>query len=139
MLVYLYQYLGMSIYYAESLGTIADNIKEVNPTMMTCVPRLLEKIYDKLYLAGRKMPFIQKSLYYWAFKLATKYKIEKNSCWYNIKHKIADKLIYTKWRAAVGGNFDIVVSGGSAIQPHICSFFSAIGIPVFEEIGRAHV
>ena len=125
-LVYLYQYLGMSVYYAESLGTIADNIKEINPTMMTCVPRLLEKIYDKLHLAGRKMPFIQRNLYYWAFKLATKYKIESNSWWYNIKHKIADNLIYTKWRAAIGGNFDIVVSGGSAIQAHICSFFSAI-------------
>ena len=134
-LVYLYQYLGMSVYYAESLGTIADNIKEINPTMMTCVPRLLEKIYDKLHLAGRKMPFIQRNLYYWAFKLATKYKIESNSWWYNIKHKIADKLIYTKWRAAIGGNFDIVVSGGSAIQAHICSFFSAIGMPVFEGYG----
>ncbi|MDR0810814.1 MAG: long-chain fatty acid--CoA ligase [Paludibacter sp.] len=134
-LVYLYQYLGMSVYYAESLGTIAENIKEVNPTMMTCVPRLLEKIYDKLYLSGKKLSFIQKSIYYWAFRLATKYKIEGNSAWYNLRHKIADKLIYSKWRAALGGNFDIVVSGGSAIQLHICRFFSAIGMPMFEGYG----
>lgn len=135
MLVYLYQYLGMSVYYAESLGTIAENIKEINPTMMSCVPRLLEKIYDKLYLSGKKLPFTSKILYYWAFNLATKFQLE-NVGWYsNLKHKLADKLIYSKWRAAIGGNFDIVVSGGSAIQPHIASFFSAIGMPVFEGYG----
>lgn len=134
-LVYLYQYLGMSVYYAESLGTIAENIKEINPTMMTCVPRLLEKIYDKLYLSGKKLPFAKRTLYYWAFNLATKYQLEGLSNWYKTKYKLADKLIYSKWREAIGGNFDIVVSGGSAIQPHIASFFSAIGMPVFEGYG----
>jgi len=135
MLVYLYQYLGMSVYYAESLGTIAENIKEINPTMMSCVPRLLEKIYDKLYLSGKKLPLPSKMLYFWAFDLATKYQLEGMGWYYALKHKIADKLIYSKWRAAIGGNFDIVVSGGSAIQPHIASFFSAIGMPVFEGYG----
>ena len=135
MLVYLYQYLGMSVYYAESLGTIADNIKEITPTMMSCVPRLLEKIYDKLYLAGKKLPLASKILYYWAFNLATKYQLENRNRWYNVQYKLADKLIYSKWRAAIGGHFDIVVSGGSAIQPHIASFFSAIGMPVFEGYG----
>ncbi len=135
MLVYLYQYLGMSVYYAESLATIAENIKEINPTMMSCVPRLLEKIYDKLYLSGKKLPFVSKMIYYWAFNLATKYQLEGMSKSYKLKHKLAEKLIYSKWRAAIGGNFDIVVSGGSAIQPHIASFFSAIGMPVFEGYG----
>ncbi len=135
MLVYLYQYLGMSVYYAESLGTIADNIKEVQPTMMSAVPRLLEKIYDKLFLAGKKLPFAQRVLYYWAFNLATKYQLEGMSAWEQTKLKLADKLIFSKWRAAIGGNFDIVVSGGSAIQSHIASFFSAIGMPVFEGYG----
>jgi long-chain acyl-CoA synthetase len=135
MLVYLYQYLGMSVYYAESLATIAENIKEISPTMMSCVPRLLEKIYDKLYLSGKKLPFVSKLLYYWAFDLATKYQLEGMGWYYNLKHKIADRLIYSKWRAAIGGNFDIVVSGGSAIQQHIASFFSAIGMPVFEGYG----
>jgi long-chain acyl-CoA synthetase len=135
MLVYLYQYLGMSVYYAESLGTIAENIKEVHPSMMSCVPRLLEKIYDKLYLSGKKLPSLQRHLYYWAFSLATKYQLEGMSPWYTFQHKLADKLIYSKWREAIGGNFDIVVSGGSAIMPHIASFFSAIGMPVFEGYG----
>lgn len=135
MIVYLYQYLGMSVYYAENLGTIADNIKEINPTMMTCVPRLLEKIYDKLYLSGKNLSLLQKSIYYWAFNLAKKYHLEGMSGYFKLKLKIADKLIYSKWRTAIGGNFDIVVSGGSAIPTHIASFFSAIGMPVFEGYG----
>ena len=135
MLVYLYQYLGMSVYYAESLATIAENIKEINPTMMSCVPRLLEKIYDKLFLSGKKLPFISRLIYYWAFNLATKFQLTGMSKWYVLQSKLADKLIYSKWREAIGGNFDIVVSGGSAIQPHIASFFSAIGMPVFEGYG----
>ncbi len=135
MLVYLYQFLGMSVYYAESLATIADNIKEINPTMMSAVPRLLEKIYDKLYLSGKKLSFVQRNIYYWAFHLATRYQLEGMSGWQKWQLKLADKLIYSKWRAAIGGNFDIVVSGGSAIQPHMASFFSAIGMPVFEGYG----
>ena len=135
MLVYLYQYLGMSVYYAESLGTIAENIKEIKPTMMSCVPRLLEKIYDKLYLSGKKLPVASKIIYYWAFNLATKFQLEDRDWWYNVQYKLAERLIYSKWRTAIGGNFDIVVSGGSAIQPHIASFFSAIGMPVFEGYG----
>ncbi|GHU68809.1 AMP-dependent synthetase [Bacteroidia bacterium] len=135
MLVYLYQYLGMSVYYAENLGTIAENIKEINPTMMSCVPRLLDRIYDKLYLTGKKLKFPQKQIYYWAFNEANKFKIEDRNVIENIKHKIADKLIYSKWRAALGGNFDIVVSGGSAIRSQVAAFFSAIGMPVFEGYG----
>jgi long-chain acyl-CoA synthetase len=134
-LVYLYHHLGMSIYYAENLGTIAENIKEVHPTMMSCVPRLLEKIYDKLYLSGKKLEGFKKTLYYWAFELAKKYRIDQNSPWYMLKHKIADKLIYSKWREAIGGNFDIVVSGGAAIQKQQAAFFNAIGMPVFEGYG----
>ncbi len=135
MLVYMYQYLGMSVHYAESLATIADNIKEINPTMMTCVPRLLEKIYDKLYMAGKKQPFHTRVIYYWAFRLATRYELHDMGWWYNTQYKLADKLIYSKWREAIGGNFDIVVSGGSAIQKQVASFFSAIQMPVFEGYG----
>jgi len=86
-------------------------------------------------MSGNKLSFAQKIIYYWAFNLATKYKVEDRSAWYNFRHKIADKLIYSKWRAALGGNFDIVVSGGSAIQAHMAAFFSAIGMPVFEGYG----
>jgi long-chain acyl-CoA synthetase len=134
-LVYLYHHLGMSVYYAENLGTIAENIKEVHPTMMSCVPRLLEKIYDKLYLSGKKLDGFKKTLYYWAFELAKRYRINQNTPWYLLKHKIADKLIYSKWREAIGGNFDIVVSGGAAIQKQQAAFFNAIGMPVFEGYG----
>ena len=135
MLLYLYQYRGISIYYAENMGTIVDNIKEVNPNIMTCVPRLLEKIYDKLYASGKKLPYAQKVIYYWALNLALKYQIEGRSAAYNAKLKLADKLIYKKWREAIGGTWDIVISGGSAIRPEIAAFFSAIGMPVFEGYG----
>ena len=135
MLLYLYQYRGISIYYAENMGTIVDNIKEVNPHIMTCVPRLLEKIYDKLYASGKKLPYAQKVIYYWALNLALQYKIEGRNPIYNAKLKIADKLIYKKWREAIGGEWEIIVSGGSAIRHEIASFFSAIGMPVFEGYG----
>lgn len=134
-LVYLYHHLGFSVYYAENLGTIAENIKEVQPTMMSCVPRLLEKIYDKLFLTGKKLKGFKRTLYYWAFELAKQYRIEQNSPWYLLKHKVADKLIYSKWREAIGGNFDVVVSGGAAIQKQQAAFFNAIGMPVFEGYG----
>ncbi len=135
MLLYLYQYRGISIYYAENMGTIVDNIKEVDPNIMTCVPRLLEKIYDKLYASGKKLPYAQKVIYYWALNLALQYKIDGRSAAYNAKLKLADKLIYKKWREAIGGTWDVVVSGGSALRPEIASFFSAIGMPVFEGYG----
>jgi len=134
-LVYIYHMLGMSVWYAENLATIAENIKEVHPTMMTCVPRVLEKMYDKLYLAGKKQVWYKKAIYYWAFNLAKEYKIDDNSSIYEFQHQIADKMIYSKWREAIGGNFDIVVSGGAAIQKNQAAFFNAIGMPVFEGYG----
>ena len=137
MLVFLYQYLGMSVYYAQNLGTIAENIKEVKPTMMATVPRMLEKIYDKIYISGNNMPWVAQKLFRWAVRLACKYKIQAHdrTWWYNQKHKLADKLVYSKIRKNIGGNFDIVVSGAASIQPRLASFFSAIGMPVFEGYG----
>lgn len=135
MLLYVYQYAGISIYYAESLATIADNIKEINPNIMCCVPRLLEKIYNKLFSAGKKLPAGKRQLYYWAFDLAMKYQIEGRSPWYDAQHKIADKLIYSQLRKAIGGDWDVIVSGGAAIQPRLVAFFSAIGMPIFEGYG----
>ena len=136
MLIYLYQLKGMSVYYAQSLATLVENLKEVRPNMMSAVPRLLEKIYDRFYAAGRSLPPIQKKLYYWAFNLAKKYQIEGNSPLYMIRWKIADILIYRKLRKAIGAeNFEILVSGGAAIKSTLASFFSAIGMPVFEGYG----
>ena len=138
MLVFLYQYLGMSVYYAESLATIASDLKDVQPTMMSAVPRLLEKIYLKVKDSGRKNKGIKKVIFMWALALAERYRIDPcNRTWlYNQKLKIADALVYKKIRQTLGAeNFDIVVSGAASIQPNIASFFSAIKMPIFEGYG----
>ncbi len=135
-LVYLYQYLGMSVYYAESLATIAQDMKEIHPTMMTCVPRLLEKIYTKVRQSGQKQKGIKKSIFRWAMNLAEKYKVEGRSWFYNFKLRIADKMVYSKIRKNLGAeDFDIIVSGAASIQPNISAFFSAIKMPVYEGYG----
>lgn len=135
-LVYLYQYLGMSVYYAESVATIAQDMKEIHPTMMTCVPRLLEKIYLKVRQSGQKQRGISKSIFYWAMNLAEKYTVEGRSWFYNLKLRLADKLVYSKIRKNLGAeHFDIIVSGAASIQPNISAFFSAIRMPVYEGYG----
>jgi len=136
MLNYLYHYLGISIYYAESLATITENIKEISPDMMCCVPRLLEKIYDKIQASGRKLSGIKRILFFWAVDLALHYDVQgHNSLWYRVRHIVADKLIYSKWRQALGGNFKIIVSGGASIQPRLVRTFRAAGLPVYEGYG----
>jgi long-chain acyl-CoA synthetase len=137
MLVFLYQYLGMSVYYVQNIGTIAENIKEVQPTMMSTVPRMLEKIYDKVYNTSHNMPWMTKKIFRWAIGLACKYKIQDHdrTWWYNWQHKLANNLVYKKIIKNIGGNFDIIVSGGAGIQPRLASFFSAIGMPIYEGYG----
>lgn len=135
-LIYMYHYLGMSIYYAESIATIAENMKEVHPTMMCAVPRVLEKFYDKIYSSGNSMKGLSKNIFYWAMRLTENYKIEGRSWFYNLKLKIADKLVYSKIREKLGAeNFDIIVSGAASITKKISGFFSAIKMPVFEGYG----
>ena len=138
MLVYLYQFLGMSVYYAESLATIGSDMKEVHPTMMSAVPRLLEKMYEKIVQAGQKQQGFKGKVFKWSLKLAEQYKIDasKRSWWYNFRLSIADKLVYSTIRKNLGAeHFDIVVSGAASIQPKIASFFSAIKMPVYEGYG----
>jgi len=135
-LIYMYHYLGMSIYYAESIATIADNMKEVHPTMMCAVPRVLEKFYDKIYSSGKNMKGLSKTIFYWAMRITENYRIEGRSWFYNLKLKIADKLVYSKIREKLGAeNFDIIVSGAASITKKISGFFSAIKMPVFEGYG----
>ena len=135
-LIYMYHYLGMSIYYAESIATIADNMKEVHPTMMCAVPRVLEKFYEKIYSSGKNMKGISKAIFYWSMRLTERYKIEGRSWFYNLELKIADKLVYSKIREKLGAeNFDIIVSGAASITKKISGFFSAIKMPVFEGYG----
>ncbi len=136
MLNYLYHYLGISVYYAESLATITDNIKEIHPDMMCCVPRLLEKIYDKIQASGRKLKGVKRMIFFWAVDLALHYDVQgNNNAWYMLRHRIADKLIYSKWREALGGNFKIIVSGGASIQPRLVKTFRAAGLPIYEGYG----
>jgi long-chain acyl-CoA synthetase len=132
---YDYQYLGVSTYYAESLGTIANDLKEIYADGFCAVPRVLETIYDKLRAAGKDLTGIKKALYEWAFQLAEKFDYENNSGWYKFKHKIADKLIYSKWRKNFGGHEMLVVSGGSSIQSRIIRLFSAARFYIFEGYG----
>ena len=137
-LIYMYHYLGMSIYYAENLGTIASDMREIHPTMMCAVPRVLERFYDAIYQSGKKQKGIAKAIFFWALHLGERYKIDASSRsrFYDWKLGIADKLVYSKIRANIGAeNFDIIVSGAAAISQKIAGFFSAIKMPVFEGYG----
>lgn len=136
MLTYLYMYLGVAIYYAESLEKIGDNIKEVKPHIFSAVPRLMEKVFDKFMAKGKELKFPLKNIYFWAVSIAEKYEVDgKNSWWYKCRHFLADKLIYKKWRAGLGGNVMCVVSGGAALQERIARIFCAAGIYVHEGYG----
>lgn len=136
MLNYLYVYCGVSIYYAESLETISDNLKEVHPHIFVSVPRLLEKVYDKINAKGEELKGIKKALFFWAKELGLRYELNKNmGCWYNLQLAIANKLIFNKWREALGGEVRAVVSGGAALQPRLARIFWAARIPVMEGYG----
>lgn len=137
-MVYMYQYLGMSVYYAESLATLADNMKEIHPTMMTAVPRVLEKMYEKVIQGGNKKKGLERFIFRRAIKLTERYKIDpdERSAFYNLKIRIADKLVYSKIRAQLGAeHFDIIVSGAASISQKVAGFFSAIKMPVYEGYG----
>jgi long-chain acyl-CoA synthetase len=136
MLNYLYQFLGISVYYAESMATIGDNMREVKPDILTTVPRLLEKIYDRIMNTGRKLTGIKKMIFFWAVALGLRYEMfEANGWFYSFQLKLANKLVFNKWRAAVGGNMKVIVSGGAALQPRLARVFWAAGIPVLEGYG----
>ena len=136
MLLYLYQYSGMEIYFAESLETISDNLKEVKPEVMTAVPRLLEKVYDKIYATGSDLSGIKKMLFFWAVDLGLKYEpYGQNGWWYESQLKLANKLIFSKWREALGGNLKAIASGSAPLQPRLARVFNAAGIPVMEGYG----
>lgn len=135
MLQYLYMYIGTSIYYAESLETIGDNIREVKPHIFTAVPRLLEKVFDKIMAKGEELTGIKKKLFFWAVDLAEQYELEGKSGWYHFQLKIANKLIFSKWREALGGNVKAIASGSAALQARLARIFMAAQIPVMEGYG----
>jgi long-chain acyl-CoA synthetase len=136
MLTYLYQYYGISIYFAESIEKISDNLKEVHPHVMSVVPRLLEKVYDKIYAKGADLTGVKKKLFFWALDLGMNYKpYKENGFFYEFKLKIARKLIFSKWQEALGGELELLVSGSAALQPRLTKVFTAAGIPVMEGYG----
>ena len=136
MLLYLYFYSGTKIYFAESLETIGDNLKEINPSVMTAVPRLLEKLYDKIYARGAELSGIKQKLFYWAVDLGLRYEpYGQNGWWYEAQLKLARKLIFSKWKEALGGNLDLIASGSAALQPRLARVFTAAGMTVAEGYG----
>ncbi|OFX18397.1 MAG: AMP-dependent synthetase [Bacteroidetes bacterium GWA2_31_9] len=133
---YQYQYLGISIYYAENMGTIADNIKEVKPHCFSTVPRLLERIYDKIISAGKDLTGFKKKLFFWALELAHGYELNRaNGIIYSLKLSLARKLIFSKWKEGLGGNTQLIVSGGAALQVRLAKVFWASGMKVIEGYG----
>lgn len=136
MVSYVYLFKGTPIYYAESLDTIGDNLKEVKPTMFTTVPRLLEKVYDRIMSKGNELTGIKKKLFFWAHDLATKFEINKPlGLGYRLQLALANKLIFSKWREALGNNLLCIVTGGAACQVRLIRIFTAAGIPIMEGYG----
>lgn len=136
MLNYLYQYLGVSIYYSENLQNISKDIRAIKPQVFCTVPRVLEKIYAKIYQKGLSLPLLNKSIFFWAINLAEQFKIEnKNSWWYQLKFQLADFLVFRKWRKAFGGKLKVIVSGGASLQIRLSRIFWAAGIHILEGYG----
>ncbi len=136
-LVYSYQYLGLRIFYARSLGSVIEDIQTIRPHVMTTVPRVLEKVYLRLRDKGKKLTGVNKRIYFWSVGVANRYNVEHRSLWYRIKHLCANVLVYRRWRKALGGDFDFIISGGSAISPQLSNFFDAIGWPIFQGYGMS--
>jgi long-chain acyl-CoA synthetase len=133
---YIYMYSGMSIYYAESMDTIGENLKEVAPDGFSTVPRLLEKVFEKIMLKGEELTGIKRKLFFWAVKLGEQYdNLIPGSLWYRLQLKIANKIIFSKWREGLGGNVKFIVTGGAACQVKLLRIFNAAQIPVYEGYG----
>ncbi|WP_299051462.1 long-chain fatty acid--CoA ligase [uncultured Polaribacter sp.] len=136
MILYLYQSCGVSIYFAESIEQLSDNAKEIKPHVMTAVPRLYEKIYDKIILKGETLSGIKKALFFWAVNLGLKYEPNgANGWWYEKKLGLARKLIFSKWQEALGGELKLMVSGSAALQQRLTRVFTAAGMPIMEGYG----
>jgi long-chain acyl-CoA synthetase len=136
MVNYLYQYKGCSIYYAENLGTIARDLKDIKASIFTTVPRVIERIYDKLVTKGHDLEGTKKKIFFWAMNLGERYNVTgNNSAIYNSKLKLARKLVFSKWQEAFGGKLRLIISGGAALQPRLSRLFFAAGIPLMEGYG----
>lgn len=135
MMNYHFQYKGISIYYVENMGTVSEAIKEVRPHICNTVPRLLEKIYDNILAKGKDLSWIKKTIFFWAVSLGLRFKLHNSSAFYRFRLGIARKLIFSKWREALGGELVVMVSGGAALQSRLEKVFWAAGIPVIQGYG----
>ncbi|MFT7350923.1 MAG: long-chain acyl-CoA synthetase [Flavobacterium sp.] len=136
MVTYIYQYTGTAIYFGESIEKISENIKEVHPTVMTGVPRLIEKVFEKIVAKGSELTGLKKKLFFWAIDLGEKYEpYGRNGWWYEFQLSIARKLIFSKWKEGLGGKLDLIVNGSAALQPRLARMFAAAEIPVMEGYG----
>lgn len=135
-ILYIYQYYSVSIYFAESIEKLSDNIKEVKPTVFSVVPRLLEKVYDKIIAKGEELTGVKKKLFFWAIDLGLRYEpYGANGWWYEWQLSLARKLIFSKWKEGLGGNLNVMVSGSAALQHRLIRVFAAAGMPVMEGYG----
>ena len=135
-ILYIYMYNSVSVYFAESVETIADNLRDVKPEVMTAVPRLLEKVYDKIYAKGEDLSGVKQNLFYWAVNIGLKYEpYRQNGEWYEFKLKVAKKLILSKWKEALGGNLELICSGSAPLQPRLQRVFTAAGMTLVEGYG----
>ncbi len=135
MISYVYITSGISIYYAESLETIGENLKEIKPNLFCTVPRLLEKVYEKIMAKGAEQKGIKKKLFYWAVGLANEYELTGKSLWYKMQLSLANKIVFSKWREGLGNNVDLIVTGGAACQVKLIRIFTAAQIPIYEGYG----
>jgi long-chain acyl-CoA synthetase len=136
MVTYIYLFKGTGVYYAETLDTIADNLKEVQPNVFTTVPRLLEKVYDRIMQKGSELTGVKKKLFFWAHSLAEKFEINApQDAWYNLQLALANKIIFSKWREGLGGNIQCIVTGGAACQVRLIRIFTAAKIIIMEGYG----
>jgi long-chain acyl-CoA synthetase len=136
MVTYLYIYAGVSIYYAESMDTIGEDLKEVKPSIFTTVPRLLEKVYERIMAKGLELSGIKRKLFFWAVGLGNRYEINVHrSWWYDFQLGIARKLVFSKWREALGGNIEAVITGSAPCQVRLLRLFTAAGINILEGYG----
>ncbi len=135
MLHYLYMTVGCSIHFAVSMDTIGENIKEIKPHMFTAVPRLIEKVFEKIMAKGEELTGFKRKLFFWSVRLAEQYEVEGKSFWYSLKLGVARKLIFIKWKEALGGEVKAIASGSAALQPRLARMFLAAGIPVLEGYG----
>jgi len=136
MVNYIFQYTGMTIYYAESMATIGDNVRELKVQAFCAVPRVLETVYNKIIAKGKDLTGIKKQIFFWAVSLGLRYELNgKKGLFYRIQLNIARKLVFSKWLEALGGNMKLIVSGGAALQPRLARVFWAAGIPVLEGYG----